>query len=385
MTDIQECCNFFWDTLDGKYGWLAEAILLVSMVLFISVFVRSLLKKLHFKFEREHKPFQDTFCRAIYKPLSYYVWFIAIINCADLISLRVNGQNFFAIEHMHQMVTIGAIIALAWFLTRWKKFLIANLVERSKKHEIALDQGKIDIVAKAWTIFIVCFTILLIMEVTERNFTTLLAFGGIGGLAFAFASQEMIANFFGSFMIYVTRPFTVGDWVKLPERDVEGHVEEIGWYMTRVRTFEKRPIYVPNSIFSKMVLVTPSRMTHRQFKEVFGLRYGDYDAVRPIITEIKKVLEKHPEIDHTLRKMVNLVAFGEYSIDIEVDVYISRVDSEGFAEIKQELLFTIADIIRNHGAEMAYPTSNIEIKLDQLVAMQQHTRVSAAKYLAKDN
>ncbi len=101
-------------------------------------------------------------------------------------------------------------------------------------------------------------------------------------------------------MVYMTQPFTIGEWVNLPERKIEGHIEEIGWYLTRIRNFDKRPIYVPNSIFTQTIVITPSRMSHERFHHTIGLRYQDIKVVKSIIDNIKLMLMKHSAIDHHL-------------------------------------------------------------------------------------
>ena len=105
----------------------------------------------------------------------------------------------------------------------------------------------------------------------------MLTFGGVGGLIVGLAAKDLLSNFFGGMMIYFDRPFKVGDWIRSPDRQIEGTVERIGWRMTIIRTFDKRPLYVPNSVFSSIVVENPSRMLNRRINETFGLRYQDAD------------------------------------------------------------------------------------------------------------
>src|SRR5690625_5369845 len=78
------------------------------------------------------------------------------------------------------------------------------------------------------------------------------------------AAQDLLANFFGGFTVFMDRPFSVGDWVRSPDREIEGIVEKIDWRITTIRKFDKRPMYVPNAMFTTMTLENPSRMSHRQ-------------------------------------------------------------------------------------------------------------------------
>jgi MscS family membrane protein len=88
-----------------------------------------------------------------------------------------------------------------------------------------------------------------------------------------FAAKDMLSNIFGGLMLQMDRPFSTGDWIRSSQ--FEGTVEKIGWRMTRIRTFSKNPIYIPNSIFASIPIETPSRMTNRRINEVIGIRYDD--------------------------------------------------------------------------------------------------------------
>lgn len=353
---IKECCDFAFAAIDGAYGWLPETFALLTIVVIFNFVIRWFLKKLHHRFERQNQVWHDSFVRALYKPLSYYVWFFAIVHVVDLISHRV-FEDGASLENMHMILALGGVIAMAWFLLRWKKNMIHSMLVKSKNKEIALDVNKIDVINKVLTILIFFITILLILEITNRSVNTLIAFGGVGGLALAFASQEIIANFFAGLMIYATHPFSKGDWILIPERNIEGIVDEIGWYMTLIKGLDKRPLYVPNSVFSRTVVVNPSRMSHRQIKETIGLRYNDLSRMKDLMADIKTMLKHHPEIDKDYSIIVNFTAFGSYSLDFIVSAYTTVIENEPFARVKDEILFKIADIIAAHGAEIAFPSS----------------------------
>lgn len=358
LNQLQDSFNFAFAVLDGAYGWMSEAIGIFLLVFFFNFLMKWLLRNLHKRFKTQNKFWKDGFVTALYSPLSYYIWYFAVLHAIDLINNKVFEVNFFT--NMHTLLSVGMIICGAWFLMSWKKNITKQMITKCKNHEIPFEQGKIDVINKVLTMVIFFLTILMVMEVTHQNMNTLIAFGGIGGLAIAFASQEIIANFFGGLMIYFNHSFTIGDWINLPEHHIEGHVEEIGWYMTRIRTFEKRPICIPNSFFSKAVVMTPSRMSHRQFKEIVGIRYADIPAAKKIIADLKEMLMNHPAIDHSQNTLVHLHSFGSYSVDILVNAYILTITSEGYANVKEDLLFRIYDILTRHKAELAYPTTQLE-------------------------
>jgi len=120
----------------------------------------------------------------------------------------------------------------------------------------------------------------------------------------------VLANFFGGLTIYLDRPSSVGDWIRTPDKQIEGTVEYISKRHTRVRAFNKNPIYVPNTLFTTNVVENPSRMTHRRINETIGIRYEDIGMMGTIVTEVKTMLQNHAEIDATQTMIVNFNIFG---------------------------------------------------------------------------
>jgi MscS family membrane protein len=188
-----------------------------------------------------------------------------------------------------------------------------------------------------------------------------LAFGGVGGIAVGFAARDLLANFFGGLMVYLDRPFSVGDWVRSPDRDIEGFVEKIGWRLTIIRTFDKRPLYVPNATFASIAVENPSRMSNRRIYETIGVRYDDVDKVESIVSEVKAMLQNHPAIDTNQTLIVNFNKFAASSLDFFIYTFTKTVVWTEYHEVKQDVLLRIADIIAKHGAEVAFPTSTLHI------------------------
>ncbi|WP_258868179.1 mechanosensitive ion channel family protein [Alkalilimnicola ehrlichii] len=124
---------------------------------------------------------------------------------------------------------------------------------------------------------------LVVLQTLGISIAGVLAFGGVGGIAVGFAARDLLANFFGGLTVYLDRPFSVGDWIRSPDREIEGTVERIGWRQTRIRTFDLRPLYVPNSTFNSIALENPSRMSNRRIFETIGIRYNDADKMATIV------------------------------------------------------------------------------------------------------
>jgi len=161
-------------------------------------------------------------------------------------------------------------------------------------------------------------------------------------------------------MIQMDKPFSTGDWIRSSE--FEGVVEKIGWRMTRIRTFSKNPVYIPNSIFASIPIETPSRMTNRRIKETIGIRYNDIGRMADIVSEVKNMLNKNQFIDQKEVVRVYFNYFNSSSVDFIVYAYTNTIDKSEYQQIKQEILLDIAQIIDKHGAEIAFPTQTLHIQ-----------------------
>ena len=237
-----------------------------------------------------------------------------------------------------------------------------ELCAETKKLGITIDQGTTDAITRILDMLVIIIAALVAMQVLGFSISGLLAFGGISGIAIGFAAKDLLANFFGGFMIYLDRPFVVGDWVRSPDLELEGTVEKIGWRQTTIRTFDKRPLYVPNATFARLSVENPSRMSHRRIYETIGIRYEDIDKMEKILAETKTMLEEHPDIDNTQTMMVNFNKFAPSSLDFFVYTFTKTTDWVEYHKIKQDILLRISHIIRANDAEIAFPTSTVHIQ-----------------------
>lgn len=219
------------------------------------------------------------------------------------------------------------------------------------------------VTGKISSIVIIAIALMIILEVWGLNIAPLLAFGGIGAAAIGFAGKDVIANFCSGLMLNINRPFMVGDFISLPSQNTEGHIEEIGWYLTTLRDKEKRPVYLPNAIFSQAQVINASRMTHRRIEEKIMLRLEDFGRVPQIVSSLKEIVSGHPDIDTHLPVLVFVNGFGQGSIDLCLDIYTLQTRYEKYLAVKHEILISIYKELIDAGAEMAIPTFAIYGKL----------------------
>ncbi len=337
-------------------AWVVQVFVVVFLVLLLNLMVRILVNRLYRKLQTNSTPWDDAVVGALQRPLNVLIWIVGIAFAADIARAETDAPIFDAVEPFRD---IGVIATIAWFLLRLSRNMQQNMVQRNLEQEDAIDETTILAIGKLVSASILITTALVMMQTLGFSISGVLAFGGIGGIAIGFAAKDLLANFFGGLMIYLDRPFSVGDWIRSDDREIEGTVEDIGWRLTRIRTFDKRPIYIPNGIFSTIAVVNPSRMTRRRIYETIGIRYGDVEKLPVILDGIRQMLVDHPEIDNEQTLMVNFNSFGPSSLDFFIYTFTHTTVWTRFHEIKQDVLLKISNIITAHDAEIAYPTSTL--------------------------
>ncbi len=345
----------------GENIWIVQAFLVVFIALLCNLLLRHALKKVHHKLQATPNPWDDAVVSAIQGPATLLVWVIGFTFAAEVAYAQTQATIFTAAEPIRQIGVVGAI---TWFLLRLTLRLQRTFVARKRTAgdpEQRVDVATADAVGKLLRASISVTAGLVVLQTLGFSISGILAFGGIGGIAIGFAAKDVLANFFGGLMLYLDRPFAIGDWVCSPDREIEGIVEDIGWRLTRIRAFDMRPVYLPNGVFSTMVIVNPSRMTHRQLYETIGIRYCDADKMAGIVAAIKAMLAEHPDIDQSQLCIVNFNQFAPSSLDFFVYAYTRTTQWAPFHQVKQDVLLNINEIIRAHGAELAFPTSTMHL------------------------
>lgn len=338
--------------------WIIQIFLIVLAALVLDFFQRKVLKRIAHKLDKTATYWDDALAYAAMQPLSLVIWVVGIYMAASVASQEARSVLFDYIDPLRDVLIIGAI---TWFLLRFIKRVELRIIETRQAENKAVDITTLDAVTKLLRLSILITAVLVALQTLGFSISGVLAFGGVGGIAVGFAARDLLANFFGGLMVYLDRPFSVGDWVRSPDRNIEGTVEEIGWRLTRIRTFDKRPLYVPNATFANIAVENPSRMSHRRIYETIGVRYDDADKLETIIKDVIDMLKAHPEIDDTQTLIVNFNAFAASSLDFFVYTFTHTTNWVKFHGVKQDVLFKIYNIIIGHGAEVAFPTSTIHV------------------------
>ena len=347
----------------AELGWGLEVFVVVTATLVVRYAAMRLLRALGKHLQKTRNVWDDALLEAARKPLSYFILIFGIAWVIE-ISDGYFQTELFSPENLDLVRQLVFIALVAVFLIKFISLSESRILIKLKKEETS-DQGSIDpttllALAKLIRLSIVISAVLVALPTVGIEITALLAFGGVGGLAVGFAAQDLLSNFFGGLMIYLDRPFTIGDWIRSPDREIEGTVETIGWRLTVVRTFDKRPLYIPNSVFTTLTVENPSRMSNRRIKETIGIRYQDASKMGDIVAEVKSMLEKHEEIDSSQTLIVNFNAYSASSLDFFIYTFTKTTNWIRYHEIKQDVMLRIIQIVHSHKADFAFPTTTVD-------------------------
>jgi MscS family membrane protein len=200
-----------------------------------------------------------------------------------------------------------------------------------------------------------------ILQVWGINVTALIASLGLGGLAFALAAKDTASNLFASFALLADKSIRIGEWIKVD--GVEGTVEDIGMRTTKIRSFQKSLITVPNQIIANNPIENFSRRGIRRIKMRIGLTYSSSgEQVQTIVDEIKYMLHSHKGISRKDTLLVNFESFGDSALNIFIYTFTSTANWDKYLEIREDIHFKIMKIVEENDASFAFPSQSIYVE-----------------------
>jgi MscS family membrane protein len=322
---------------------------------FIVCFICYLILKkiINYNIENDKHPAISIFLKSIKSLLLSLPWVIFL-----LIQLRSFCEIYFS-EYLSNILLFKKIIWLIYpNLMIWNISLDIKSLLKTTKTRWAKNISPLTI-ARIIQLMVIVTTVFGFAQLFDHSLSGFLALGGIGGIILGLAAREWLANFFGGLMLMVDRPFSEGDWIKSPDKQLEGHVEKVGWRLTRIRTFDRRPIYVPNSIFNGIIIENPTRMRNRRMIENFGLCYKDIEKLPKIFDKITAYILSADDIDITEPYYVKFMRYDDSSLLCQIRVHITKTDRIGFLSVQEKTLLAIAKIVKEENADFAFPTRTV--------------------------
>jgi MscS family membrane protein len=274
-----------------------------------------------------------------------------------VIAIKVLKLSPQADEAFRYLKTIALSVVALWFFISTVSCILDHL------HAAAKSRGKAVAAFMPWIkktviAMLLIFGVLIAAQSLGANVKAFLAGLGIGGLAFALAAQDTLANVFGSVVVAVDQPFRIGDFVQIGAH--MGSVEDIGLRSTRIRTPERTLITIPNRTVANEAINNHTRMPQRRVLQTIGVTYGSRrEQIDGLVADIRSLLTNHPAV-HKQTILVHFLNFGASSLDIQIIYYAADPDGIKTMDLRQEINLELMRLVEARGLSFAFPTKTIE-------------------------
>jgi len=340
--------------IDPEWLWTVQVFIVVLITTFANFFIKRFLARMLAKLSSTRTNWDDIVVHAMSRPLGWIIWLFGLDFAAAIIYAETQTSIFAVSDSIRN---VGVLLCITWFVLAFIRGAEQEITQQSGQ----IDRHTAEAISKLLRLAVIITSALVILQTLGFSISGVLAMGGVGGIAIGFAAKDLLANFFGGLIIYLDRPFAIGDWIRSPDRAIEGTVENIGWRVTMIRNFQSQPMYVPNSVFTNIVVENPSRMANRRIYETIGLRYSDLNSMDKIVEDVKTMLSEHEAIEPGQTMIVNFNAFSDSSVDFFIYAFTKTTKWVEFHTIKQEIMLKVAQIVERYGAEIAFPTTTMHL------------------------
>lgn len=351
-----------WTMLDiPAIRWLSASLVLFLIIVFQRLVVRGLHALTKTITARTETELDDLLLAAAEKPAGWLILVVGLMLTVHVLNPPVN--TFPLVPLADDGARIISIILGIWFLWRLIDGFTVYSSARAAQTKTAIDDQLLPFIAKTLKIFLSLTAVLVVAQNMGYSISGLIASLGIGGIAVAMAAKDTISNVFGSIMILVDRPFVIGDWIKTS--DFEGVVEEIGFRSTRIRTFDKTLVNVPNSMLANMVIDNIDARPKRRVKMRIGITYSTSPKqLQAAISGIEKILKYHVGVDQEF-SLVKFDEFEDSSLSIFLYYFTKTTHWEEYLQVRQEVNMQIMELLESLGLEFAFPTRTVHLEQPQ--------------------
>ena len=350
-----------WTQFPKDSKWLT-----LFVCLFVGFFIKAvasrLLKGIFFSLNRgsEKLPqkLKNLFIRIDKKIINPLGWLAASLFW--LISLSFFQKGEMAYKLFYYIIVPAISFNLVRIGYNLLNYLSKYLYEIASKTDNSLDNQLVEVFIKAAKLFITFIGILLTLQNLGIHVTSLVAGLGIGGLAFALAAKDTIANLFGFTTILIDRPFKVGEFIRIG--DLEGVVENLGLRSTRIRTFYKSLVSIPNLVVANEKIDNMGQRICRRTRTTLGLTYGTSpEKLEAFCEKVKAIIQAHPQTAED-QIYVYFCEYGASSLNILVYFYHQVIDWQEELNARHEIFLSILKMAKELNVQFAFPTQSLHIE-----------------------
>ncbi len=333
------------------------AILLFFAWFFAWAVARVVIRLLHPLYMRKGEELDERVIKLVQGPVRLALA-VAIVRLGHMpLSLSVPTR-----ETLSGAEQILIIVAFTWLVMRLVDLFTLKIRQRLIRRG---QLGALPVLAPSQTtakVIVVTVAGIALLDNLGFNITALIAGLGVGGIAIALAAQKTVENLFGGATLFADQPIRVGDFCRFGEK--VGTVEEIGLRSTRIRTLDRTIVTVPNAEFSSMQIENFAKRDQIRIHTVLGLRYETTpEQLRFVLARLREMLLAHPKVSPDPAR-ARFVAFGAYSLDLELYAYAYTTEWDEFLTIREDIFLRIMDIVAEAGSGFAFPSQTTYIGKD---------------------
>ena len=342
--------------IKGSYPFVTQIILVVTVAIFLLFFLQTVHAHLLKMAKKSSQLIRQALIQAAFFPTQIVVLLLAFIMIVDIVHYEVIPVPGF--DYIMACFPIVVVILIASFLLLFGKGLERLVLDRGSP-KAYLDRTTVKGIAKCYQLLVLALCGITLLQIFGIPLSGVIAFGGVGGIAIGFAAKDLLANFFGGIMIFLDRPFAIGDMIRSPDRAIEGVVEHIGFRQVMIKNIEQRPLYIPNSLFSTLIIENISRMKNRRIKLSLPVEYQDYKKLTPIKEAVENLLKTHPEVDVSKNILVALIGSEGYHLSMMVEVFTKTTNKVLFYQVQHAIIVQILSIFESFGLRTPSSTQSV--------------------------
>lgn len=352
--------SFGKDKFLGVELWqLIGFVILVLAAFVLSFFLRKVVTWVLSKMEHGLLKYTNEYTtkgvKKISKPLTYILVMLLFEKFLPGLQLNVNITNF-----IFTGFDFGYVIFWVSIFLTIVQVAVDAYKEFAEKSNSKLDDQLVPIINNLLKGIVILGGVLKILTVIGVNPTSVLAGASIGGLALALSAQDTVKNLLGSFMIFLDKPFHIGDWIEAGS--VVGSVEEVGFRSSRIRAADTSVFQIPNNQLAELIINNKGMRRYRRYTTTLGVRYDTPpQMMQDFIDGVREIIKAHP---NTLSNKYNVEfqAFGASSLDIMVNVYFAVDDWNVEQSSKHRLHMAILTLANDMGVSFAFPSQTVMVE-----------------------
>lgn len=339
---------FIWQHF-ALFLWILGSFVLMKIFQYI---LENYVKRLTVKTKTE---WDDNLLHEVETPLGYLflALFLRLTYSQLLLPVKVNAW-------MASSLSVLRDIIIFWLIYKLVNVFCDYLTQLTAKTKNTFDDQLVPLVRKSLKVFTFIIGLIFILQNNGVNVTAFITGLGIGGLAFALAAKDTLANLFGSVTIFLDRPFGIGDWIKAG--DAEGIVEEVGFRSTRIRTFYNSQVSIPNSVMANADIDNLGRRQYRRIYTMLNVTYSTpTEKIQAFVDGIRALIKANPKMRQDYYE-VHFNNFGPHSLDIMVYAFFQVPSWSEELSQKHQFFMDIVKLAEKLEVDFAFPTQTIHLE-----------------------